>query len=189
MTVQLFTLSNNQSNTIWVNSSLHLNTINKFQIRFKTRFSTKNITQRRFVTCFRNVATRIIAVSRTFHSSNQNVFCGTDLIVYHLTQTTIRFESLTIVFDDVIVFSPQHLQGTCRKSSLHMFWIVNTMECRMQNLNNDHYDYTYYQRLSVFMFFSFMIDYIKFRFLSKAIFTCGVKKLLYELNSSNIYTF
>jgi len=54
----------------------------------------------------------------------------------------------------------------------------------MQNLNNDHYDYTYYQRLSVFMFFSFMIDYIKFRFLSKAIFTCGVKKLLYELKSS-----
>ena len=31
-----------QSNTICVNSSLHINTINQFQIRIKTRFTTKN---------------------------------------------------------------------------------------------------------------------------------------------------
>mgnify|MGYP006890280470 FL=1 len=42
------------------------------------------------------------------------------------------------------------------------------------------------------MLFSFMIDYIKFQlalawtFLSKAIFTRGVKQVLFELNSSNI---
>ena len=30
-----------ESNTIWVKTSLHLNTFNKFQIRFKTRFMTK----------------------------------------------------------------------------------------------------------------------------------------------------
>jgi len=39
-------------------------------------------------------------------------FCGTELIVYHLTQTTVCFENLTIVFNDVIVFSPQRLRGT-----------------------------------------------------------------------------
>ena len=33
------------------------------------------------------------------------------------------------------------------------------------------------------MFFSFMIDYIKF--LSMALFTCDAKKLLYELNPSD----
>ena len=32
---------NRESNTIWVNSSLLLNTINQFQILFKTRFTTK----------------------------------------------------------------------------------------------------------------------------------------------------
>ena len=36
----------------------------------------------------------------------------------------------------------------------------------------------------LFMLFSFMINYIKF--LSKAMFTYGAKKLLYELNSSDI---
>ena len=54
-------------------------------------------------------------------------FCGTELIVYHLTQTNVRFEILTIVFDDVIVFLPQCLRGTCRKST-------NTLERRIQNL-------------------------------------------------------
>ena len=56
------------------------------------------------------------------HSHNRRVqnvsfiqpecFCGTELIVYHLTQTTVCFENLTIVFNDVIVFSPQQLRGT-----------------------------------------------------------------------------
>ena len=31
-----------ESNTILVKTSLHLNTLNQFQIRFKTRFTTKN---------------------------------------------------------------------------------------------------------------------------------------------------
>ena len=42
----------------------------------------------------------------------------------------------------------------------------------------------------LFMFFSFMIEYIKFQlawpFLSKAIITCGLKKPFYEPNSSDI---
>jgi len=48
----------------------------------------------------------------------------------------------------------------------------------------------YHQFLTIGQFLfsvSFMIDYIKFLF--KAIFTCGVKKLLYELNSSDITRF
>ena len=34
-----------ESNTIWVKTSLHLNTFNHFQIRFKTRFMPKNNTE------------------------------------------------------------------------------------------------------------------------------------------------
>ena len=62
-----------------------------------------------------------------------------------------------------------------------------------KTLNNVHCDYTYYQGL-LLVFFSFMVDYIKFR-LALAIFfqgnfhTRGAKKLLYELNSSNIIRF
>ena len=36
------------------------------------------------------------------------------------------------------------------RTSLHTFWTVNTMERRIKTLNNDHYDYTYYRRLSAF---------------------------------------
>jgi len=53
-------------------SSLHLNTLNQFKNRFTTRYTTKTAMQQRFVTCFRNVAIHIIAVSKTFHSSNHN---------------------------------------------------------------------------------------------------------------------
>ena len=35
-------------------------------------------------------------MSRTLHSSNQNVLCGSELVVDHKTQTYVRFESLTI---------------------------------------------------------------------------------------------
>jgi len=40
-------------------------------------------------------------MSRT-HSSNQHFLCGSELIVDHKTQTNVRFESLTIVVDNVI---------------------------------------------------------------------------------------
>jgi len=34
---------------------------------------------------------------------------------------TVRFGSLTIVFDDVIVFSPQRLRGTCIESRAYTY--------------------------------------------------------------------
>jgi len=76
---------------------LHLNTFNQFQIRFKPVLQLKTAMQRRFVTCFRNIATHIIALPRTLHSSNQTVlFCRTEFIVDHKTQTNVHFESLTL---------------------------------------------------------------------------------------------
>ena len=57
-------------------------------------------------------------MSRTLHSSNQPFLCGSELTVDHKTQTNVRFESLTIVLDDVIGFLPQRPSGT-RMSSLH----------------------------------------------------------------------
>ena len=41
-----------ESSTILVKTISHINTFNQFQVRFKTRFTTKNHKQRRFVTCF-----------------------------------------------------------------------------------------------------------------------------------------
>ena len=91
-------------------------------------------------------------MSRTLHSSKPNVLCGSELIVYHKTQTNVRFESLTIVFNDVIAFLLQCSCGT-RKSSLHnllseLLTQWNAAGCK--TLNYDHYVYTYYQRLSAF---------------------------------------
>mgnify|MGYP007133217171 CR=1 FL=1 len=115
-----------ESNTIWVNSSLHLNTINQFQIRFKTRFTTK--------TPHRDNLSPVFAMSHNRRVQNVSFIKPECVLWYwvdHWTQT--RFESLTIFFDNVIVISPQRHRGTCRKSSLHTVWIVNTMERRMQN--------------------------------------------------------
>ena len=61
---------------------------------------TKNA--KRFVICFCDVATHVIVVSRTLCSSNQHFLCGSELIDDHTTQTNVRFESLTIVVDNVI---------------------------------------------------------------------------------------
>ena len=73
--------------------------------------------QRRFVACFRDVATHVIAVYKT-------VFVVTEFIVDHKTQTNVRFERITIVLTMFLMFLPQRPCGT--------FWIVNTMELRMQ---------------------------------------------------------
>ena len=57
--------------------------------------------QKRFDTCFRNVATDTIAMSRMLHSSNQNVLCGSELIVDHKTQTNVskaKQSFLTVFF-------------------------------------------------------------------------------------------
>jgi len=56
-------------------TSLHLDTFNQFQIRFKPVLRVKNAMQRWFVTCFRDVTTHIIAVPRTLHLWNQTVLC------------------------------------------------------------------------------------------------------------------
>ena len=99
--------------------------------------------RRRFVTCFRDVATHVIVVSRMLHSSNQHFLCGSELIVDHKTQTKDRFESLKIIF------LPKVPRST-RKSSLHYLlselltqW--NAAGCI--TLNNEHYVYTYYQTI------------------------------------------
>ena len=80
-----------ESNTIFVKTSFHLNTFNQLQIRFKTRFTDKNTMHRQYVNCFRDVATHIITVSKTLHLSNQNVLCGSELIIEHKTQTKLMF--------------------------------------------------------------------------------------------------
>ena len=56
--------------------------------------------QKRFDTRFRNVATDTIAVSRTLHSSNQYVLCGSELIVDHKTETNVSKakQFLTVFF-------------------------------------------------------------------------------------------
>ena len=121
-----------ESNTICVKTSLHLNTfINQFQIRFKIRFTTKNTNAERVCHLF----------SRCRHSHYrcvQNIsFIKSKCFLWYwvdclsLKQANVHFESLTIVVDDVIVFLTQRPRGTCRKSSQHTFWIVNTMERRM----------------------------------------------------------
>ena len=81
--------------------------------------------QRRFVTCFCDIATHIIVVSRTLHSSNQHFLCGSELIVDHKTQTNVRFESLTIVVDDVIGVLPQRPRGTIERQA----YIIYFMNC------------------------------------------------------------
>ena len=130
---------------------VHLNTfINQFQIRFKTCLQQKyNAETVCHLLC--DVTIRIIAVSTTFHSSNQNIFCGTELIVYHLTQTTVRFERLTIVVDDVIVFYHNASEILIVESRAYIrSELLTQWNAGCTTLNNDHYDYTYYERLSAF---------------------------------------
>ena len=60
-----------------------------------------------------------------------------------------------------------------------------------QTLNNDHYIYTYCQRLSAFLlFFSFMIDYITFQLALAISFQGNMhtrrEETFNELNSSDI---
>ena len=62
------------------------------------------------------------------------------------------------------MFSPQPLRGTCIESRAYTCIrseLLTQWNAGCKTLNYDHYDYTYYQGL-LFMFFSFMIDYIKF---------------------------
>ena len=95
---------------------------------------------KRFVTCFRDVATHVIVVSRTLRSSNQHFLCGTELIVDHKTQTNDRFESLTIVVDNVIYCLLQRPRGT-RKSSLHKLLselLIQWNAAGSKTLNYDH---------------------------------------------------
>ena len=81
----------------------HLNSLNQFQIWFKTRFTTKNHNAEPFCHLFSRCCHSHNRRVRALHSSKQMFFCGTELIVDHKTQTNIHFESLTIVFDDVSV--------------------------------------------------------------------------------------
>ena len=73
------------------------------------------------------------------HSSNQNVLCGSVLIVDFKTQTNVLFESLTLVFDDVIMFLPHRPRSTCRKSSLYIrSELLTQWNAGCKTLNNDH---------------------------------------------------
>ena len=88
-----------------VKTSLHLNTFNQFQIRFKTCFTTTN----------RNAETICRLFLRRRHTCNrrvQNCFCGTEFIVDHKTQTNVRFERITIVLTMFLMFLPQRPCGT-----------------------------------------------------------------------------
>ena len=140
--------------------------------------------QRRFVTCFRDIATLIIAVSRSFHSSNQNVFlCGTKLVVYHKHK-------------QMFVWKLNNGYWRCNSEVLVESWAYIRSELLTQwnagckTLNNDHYQYTYYQRLFCFSCSSpLWFDYIIFR-LALAI-SCKDnfhmwRVVLIKLNSSDI---
>ena len=81
--------------------------------------------ERRFVTCFRDVATHVIVMSRTLHSLNQNVLCGSELVVDHKTQTNVRFESVTIIFDDVIVLFFYHKVPAVLESQAYIYYFLN----------------------------------------------------------------
>ena len=72
-----------ESNTILVKTSLHLNTFNQFKFDLKLVLRPKTAMQRRFVACFRDVATHVIVVSRTLQSSYQHFLCGSELIGDH----------------------------------------------------------------------------------------------------------
>ena len=186
-----------ESNTILVKTSLHLNTLNQFQIRFKTRFTTKN--RNAETICHRSVfatspLTLLPCPEHFIHRANIFFVVLSWLLIIKHKQ--MRFESLTIVVDDVIGFLPQRPRGT-RKSSLHNvlseLWTQrNVAGCK--TLNNDHYVYTctYYQR-QLFVFFSFMTDYLNFRLALAISFQGNVhtwlEETFNELNSSDIIRF
>ena len=105
--------------------------------------------QRRFVTCFRDIVTHIIAVPRTLHSTFFVLFCGTEFIVDHKTQTNVRFELNTRV-DDVIVFYHNTPEVLVESRAYIHSELLTQWNAGCKTLNNDHYDNTYYQRLSAF---------------------------------------
>ena len=75
-----------------LSTSLHLYTFNqfKFDLKLVLRLKTKKRNTETIITCFRNVATHVIAVQNT--SFNEpNCFCGTKIIFYHKLQTNVRF--------------------------------------------------------------------------------------------------
>ena len=106
----------------------------------------QNTMQRRFVTCYYDVATRIIAVSRTFHSSIQNVFCGTVLIFLSLNTNKCSFWKLNNRFYKCFYHNAPEVLVENRAYILSELLTQGNTGCK--TLNNDHYDYTYYQRLS-----------------------------------------
>ena len=157
----------------WIKHRLHLNTFNQFQIRFKTRLTTKN-----------NAETICYLFSRRRHSHNhrvQNVsFIGLKCVFLcywvdclSLNTNKCMFWKLNNRFWRCSSVLPQRPQGTCRKLSLT--YSITQWNAGCKTLNNDHYDCTYYQRLSAFMSFSLMIDYMYLKFLSKAIFKRGIR--------------
>ena len=157
----------------WIKYRLHLNTFNQFQIRFKTRLTTKN-----------NAETICHLFSRRRHSHNhrvQNVsFIGLKCVFLcywvdclSLNTNKCMFWKLNNRFWRCSSVLPQRPQGTCRKLSLT--YSIKQWNAGCKTLNNDHYDCTYYQRLSAFMSFSLMIDYMYLKFLSKAIFKRGIR--------------
>ena len=144
---------------------------------------------RQFVTCFRDVATHIIAMSRTLHSSSQHFLCGSELIVDHKTQTNAFWKLNNRCWRCYRFFTTT--------SSLHNvlseLWTQrNVAGCK--TLNNDHYVYTctYYQR-QLFVFFSFMTDYLNFRLALAISFQGNVhtwlEETFNELNSSDMIRF
>ena len=134
--------------------------------------------QRRFVTCFRDVATHVIAVYRTHHSATQTVFVVPSLL-------------LIIKHKQMCVLKAQQSFWQCTSvfttTSPRFFWILLTQwNAGCKTLNNDHYVYTYYHRLSD-LYVLLLYDTISVNFSHFfPIFMRGVKKILYELNSSDI---
>ena len=93
----------------------------------------KLLTKTRFVTCVRNIATQVIAMSNALHSSNQTVFVVLSLllIIKHKQIFVLKAYQSFWWFNGVLFHNvPRFLW---KIEPIHTFWIVNTMERRMQN--------------------------------------------------------
>ena len=121
----------------------------------------KLLTKTRFVTCVRNIATQVIAMSNALHSSNQTVFVVLSLLLI-IKHTKKSFWKLTNRFDDLMVFFSTMSRGSCGKSSLYIpSELLTQWNEGCKTLNKGHYVYTFYQRLSVFHVL-FLYDWLQF---------------------------
>ena len=164
---------------------MHLNTFNQFQIWFKLFYD--------FKTQCSDDLTPVFAPTPLHYRRVQNnsfielkhfwgVYCAD---CWSLNTNKWSFWKINNCFyHDVLAVLVES-----RDYCTYTFWIVNTMERKIQ-IMTIMFIHVAIRDYLLFMFFSFMIDYIKFQlawpFLSKAIITCGLKKPFYEPNSSDI---